>query len=65
MKKKQVCTGLAVLVSVCFLVSLISTGIAMLGAVQSGAAAPMGMVMLILVTGFCTVMIWRGIREME
>lgn len=65
MKKKQVCMLIAALVSVCCVVSLVSTVIAMLGAVQSGGEIPVGMVMLTLVTAACTGMIWRGVREME
>ena len=65
MKKKQICTLLAALVSVCLVVSLVSTGVGILGAVQSGGEVPTGMVMLTLVTAVCTVMIWKGVREME
>ena len=65
MKKKQICTLLAALVSVCLVVSFVSTGIGILGAVQSGGEVPTGMVMLTLVTAVCTLMIWKGVREME
>ena len=65
MKKKLVCTILAALVSICLAVSLISTGIGVLGAVQSGKEMPTGVVMLTLVTAVCTFMIWKGVREME
>lgn len=65
MKKKQVCALIAALVSVCLIVSVVSTGIGILGAVQSGGEIPTGMVMLTLVTAVCTYMIWKGVREME
>lgn len=65
MKKKQVCLLIAALVSICMVVCLVSTGIGVLGAVRSGDDVPLGMVMLSLVTVVCTVMIWRGVREME
>jgi hypothetical protein len=35
------------------------------GAAQMDSEIPSGMVMLTLVTLFCTVMIWRGVREMQ
>lgn len=65
MKKKQVCTLIAALVSLCLVVSVVSTAVSVLGAVQTGGEAPMGMVMLTLVTALCTIMIWKGVREME
>ena len=65
MTKKKICMMIAALVSICCLVSLVSTVIGVLAAVKSGGAVPTGMVMLTLVTAFCTVMIWRGVREME
>ena len=63
--KKQILTILAAAVSVCFVMSLLSTVRAVMGAVQSGAAVPYGMVMLTLVTAVCTFTIWRGVREMD
>jgi hypothetical protein len=65
MKKKQICLLIAVLVSLCALVSLGATVMAVAGAVQMDSEIPSGMVMLTLVTLFCTVMIWRGVREMQ
>lgn len=65
MKKKQLCMIVAAMVSVCLVVSLVSTGIGVLSAMQSGGEIPTGMVMLTLVTGVCTYMIWKGVREME
>lgn len=65
MKKKQLCLLIAALVSICLVVCLISTAVAVFAAVQTGAEVPMGMVMMTLVTALCTVMIWRGVREME
>ncbi len=65
MKKKQLCVIIAALVSLCLVVSLVSTAVSVLGAVQTGGEVPMGMVMLTLVTAVCTFMIWKGVREME
>jgi hypothetical protein len=65
MKKKQICLLIAVLVSLCALVSLGATVMAVAGAAQMDSEIPSGMVMLTLVTLFCTVMIWRGVREMQ
>lgn len=65
MKKKQMCLMLAGLVSICCLVCLISAVTSVAAAVQAGGSIPTGMIMLTLVTAFCTVMIWKGVREME
>ena len=62
--KKQILTILAAAVSVCFVVSLLSTVRAVMGAVQSGAAVPYGMVMLTLVTAVCGGIIWSGVMKM-
>ena len=65
MNKKLICTLIAAVVTICALVSLIST--LRLGLLSSRAGTPMpfGMVMLTLVTVFCAVMIWKGVRDME
>lgn len=65
MKKKQICLLIAALVSICLVVCVVSSAVAVVAAVQNGAEIPMGMVMMTLVTALCTVMIWRGVREME
>lgn len=65
MKKRKICVLIAVLVSLCLVVSVVSTGIGVIGAVRSGGEVPTGMVMLTLVTAVCTYMIWKGVREME
>ena len=64
-RKKTICIGIAVIVSVCFLVSLITTVGVVAAAVQSGSTVPAGMIMLSLVTLVCTVLIWKGVREMD
>ena len=56
---------IAALVSICAAISLVSTVRMALIALEYGADIPMGMVFLTLVTIFCTIMIWKGIREME
>lgn len=63
--KKQACLMIAGIVSICGMICLIDTVLAIIGAVQSGSAIPVGMVMLTLVTGYCTFLLWRGVRQME
>ena len=63
--KKGICIGIAVVVTVCFLVSLVSTIVVTVAAVRSGAEVPAGMIMLSLITLVCAVLIWKGVREME
>ncbi len=65
MKKKQVCLMIAALVSICAVIAVGSTVMAFAAARSAGEPLPMGMAMLSLVTVFCTVMIWRGVHEME
>ena len=65
MKKKQICLMVAALVSICAVIAVGSTVMAFVAAVQAGESVPMGMAMLSLVTIFCTVMIWRGVHDME
>ena len=65
MKKKQVCMMIAALVSICAVIAIGSTVMAFVSAAKAGAAMPTGMAFLSLVTIFCTVMIWRGVRDME
>lgn len=64
-RKKQICILIAGVVSICCVISLISTVTGVLGAVRSGEPIPTGMVMLTLVTAFCTAVIWKGVRDME
>ena len=63
--KRQLCAVIAAAVSICFLVCLISTVRVAASAMQSGGEFPMGMGMLTLVTAACTVLIWKGVREMD
>lgn len=65
MKKRQICLMIAALVSICAVIAVGSTVVAFTAAVKSGAAMPVGMAFLSIVTIFCTVMIWRGVRDME
>ena len=63
--KKGICLGIAVIVTVCFLVTLVSTITVTAAAVQNGAEVPAGMIMLSLITLVCTALIWKGVREMK
>ena len=63
--KKIICMGIAAAVSVCFVVTLVSTVQVVASAIQSGAAVPSGMIMLTLVTLLCSVLIWKGVRDMD
>lgn len=63
--KKQACLMIAGIVSICCMISLIDTVLAIIGAVQGGAEIPVGMIMLTLVTGYCTFLLWRSVRRME
>ena len=65
MKKIQACLVLAALVSICCLICLIATISGVAAAMQSGGSIPTGMIFLFCVTLLCTVMIWKGVREME
>lgn len=65
MKKRQVCQMIAALVSICAVISVGSTVAAFVAAYQAGAEYPMGMALMSMVTILCTVMIWRGVRQME
>ena len=65
MKKRQICQVIAVLVSICAVISVGSAVAAFVAAGRAGAEYPMGMAFLALVTIFCTVMIWRGVMQME
>lgn len=65
MKKKQACQMVAALVSICALVSVISTVNAFEEAAKSGGTYPLSMILLCLVLIVCTVTIWRGVRNMD
>jgi hypothetical protein len=65
MKKKQVCLMIAGLVSICFLICLISAIHAVVAAVEAGASLPTSAILATLVTAVCTVSIWKGVREMD
>ncbi len=63
--KKQACLMIAGIVSICCMICLIDTVLAIIGAVQGGGDIPWGMVMLTLLTGYCTVLLWRSVRKMD
>lgn len=65
MKKKQACQMIAGIVSICAILSIISTVQAFLLARETGGAFPFGMAMMAVVTIVCTVVIWRGVRNMD
>lgn len=56
---------IAGLVSVCAVLSLVTTVRSSLLALEQGSTFPAGMLMLTLVTVVCTVVIWRGVIHME
>ena len=56
---------IAVMVSICAVISVASTAAAFIAARRAGAEYPMGMAVLSLVTIFCTAMIWRSVIQME
>lgn len=65
MKKKQACQMIAGIVSICALISIISTVQAFLEVRASGGAYPVSMILLSLMTVLCTVLIWRGVINMD
>ena len=65
MKKRQVSLMIAALVSICAVISIVSAIVAIVNAQKAGAAFPMGMLLMALVTVLCTVMIWRSVRDEE
>ncbi len=65
MNKKKLCTILAVVVTVCALVSLVSAGISIYAAIKDGAPLPWGMLLMPVITIFCGVMVWKGVRKVE
>lgn len=65
MNKKKSTQMIAGLVSICSLISIISTVRAILEARNTGGAFPFSMVVMSLVTVACTVVIWNGTRNME
>lgn len=65
MSKKKACMAIAALVSVCAVTCLISTIHSFVLAIGAGGDIPTGMLMLTLVTFFCTFIIWRGVRQMD
>lgn len=56
---------IAGLVSVCAVLSLVTTVRSSLLALEQGSTFPTPMLMLTLVTVVCTVVIWRGVIHME
>lgn len=65
MKKKQACQMVAGLVSVCAVLSLLSTAKNIMLYLEEGGTFPIGMLMLTLITIVCTVVIWRGVMHMD
>lgn len=63
--KKQACLMIAGIVSICCMISLIDTVLAIIGAVRGGGDIPVAMIFLTLLTGYCTVFLWRSVRKME
>ncbi len=63
MKKRQISLMIAALVSICAVISVVSALIAIVNTQKAGASFPVGMLLMALVTVFCTVMIWRGVRD--
>ena len=56
---------IAGIVSICCMICLIDTVLAVIGAVQGGEDIPVAMVFLTLLTGYCTVLLWRSVRKMD
>lgn len=65
MNKKKSTQMIAGLVSICSLISMISSVRAIFEARANGGAFPLSMVVMTLVTVACTVVIWNGARNME
>ena len=65
MNKKIICTIIAVVVTICALVSTISTLRLLLLAREFGNPIPSGMILLALVTVFCAAMIWKGVWQLK
>lgn len=65
MNKKTICTIIAVVVTICALISTISTLRLVLLAREYGGSLPTGMILLALVTVFCAAMIWRGVLTLK
>lgn len=65
MNKKKSTQMIAGLVSICSLISIISTVRAILESRAAGGAFPYSMMIMSLVTVVCTLVIWNGTRNME
>lgn len=65
MNKKKSTQMIAGLVSICSLISIISTVRAILESRAVGGEFPYSMVIMSVVTVICTVVIWNGTRNME
>lgn len=63
--KKQACLMIAGIVSICCIICLISSITGIADALHSGGALPYTSIAVTLVTAVCTVMIWKGVRDME
>lgn len=65
MNKKKASQMIAGLVSICSVISIVSSVCAILEARRIGGAFPVSMVLMSLVTVACTLVIWHGVRNME
>lgn len=65
MKKKQICLMIAALVSICCAISVVVTVHSIQLALEYGSEVPIGIILLTMVTLFSTVVIWKGVREMD
>jgi len=65
MKKKQMYQMLAGAVGICFIVCLVSTVKALLEVSKAGGTLPFAMIVTTVMTGFCTVVIWKSVRRSE
>lgn len=65
MNKKTICIIIAVVVSICALVSTVSTLRLVFLARAYGGSLPTGMILMALVTVFCAAMIWKGVWDLK
>lgn len=63
MKKKQVVWVLALVVTICSAICLVTTVCQIWTAARTGGDISVTMVLLALITLLCAVMIWKGVLE--
>lgn len=56
---------IAGIVSICCIICLLNAVTGIADAVKNGGAVPYVTVLMTAVTAICTVMIWKGVRNME